>query len=314
MKKLASLEVKALVEELQPLKDAKISNLYLPSKKKIILVLHKKDKLILVIDAEKGVYLIDDKKKQGEATGLCKFLRKNLNNSRILSINQKCFERIIEIEFSNQSKFIIELFSKGNISLVEEGIIRWVAQPEEWGARSLRVGKKYEYAELKPDLYNLSLDEFSDIIKKSEKENIVKCLALEFGLGGKYAEEVCSRAGVDKEKKDVTKANIKKIFGVIHNFEIKDVSLGLVEDKKEDENMGYLNVLKKLELIKKNQERKLVKVSEEISKSKEIGDYIYTKFNLVDEIINEVKESKFKSTRKEIKKILPKERKVVVEI
>ena len=35
--------------------------------------------------------------------------------------------------------------------------------------------------------------------------------ALDLGLGGKYSEEICLRAGIDKGKKDVTSAEMKKI-------------------------------------------------------------------------------------------------------
>lgn len=342
MKKLASLEVKALVEELKFLKGAKVSNVYLPENKEIILVLHKKDKEILRIDAERGVYLISSKENQKEANALCRYLRERLTNTRVADIRQKGFERIIEIQFDNELILIIELFSKGNIMLVEQGIIKWVAQPEDWGVRSLRVKQEYKYPPLKPDIFSLDFDSLAKIIAESTKENIVKILALEFGFGGVYAEEICLRANVNKNVENASNDEIRRIFYILKSIKFNPVkvvsdgkivdvlpfkisayanyvkidrmSSGLEEYFNQPDESGYLGDLKRLEEIKENQESQIRQIEKDIVNDKNIGDYIYANFSLVNSIIEEVNSSKFKTERKEIKKMLPKEKKVIIEI
>jgi predicted ribosome quality control (RQC) complex YloA/Tae2 family protein len=342
MKKLASLEVRALVEELQFLKSAKVSNIYLPNKKEILMVLHKKDKEILRIDADRGVFLVSSKEDQKEANAQCRYLRERLTGLHVADIRQKGFERIIEIQFDNELILIVELFSKGNIMLVEQGVIKWVAQPEDWGFRRLRVKEDYKYPPLKPDLLALSYDDFARLVMESTKENIVKCLAIDFGFGGVYAEEVCKLSGVDKNKKDVDKDEIKKIFYIIHNLKFNPVkvvtngkitdvlpfvisglkdytkidrmSSGLEEYFNLPDETGYLGDLKRLEEMREIQELQIKQIENDIENDKEIGNHIYANFGLVNSIIDEVNSSRFKTERKEIKKMLPKEKKVIIEI
>ncbi len=51
------------------------------------------------------------------------------------------------------------------------------------------------------------------MLSSSEKENVVKALAIDFSFGGYYGEEVCFRAGVEKSKKvsEISKEEVKKL-------------------------------------------------------------------------------------------------------
>ena len=76
------------------------------------------------------------------------------------------------------------------------------------------------------------------ILGKSEKKNVATALATEIGLGGVYAEEVCSRAGIDKNglPGEMTTEEIKKITKTIHScLELIEKPKGYIYD--DDSNL-----------------------------------------------------------------------------
>ncbi|MFW6378408.1 MAG: NFACT family protein [Nanoarchaeota archaeon] len=130
-------------------------------------------------------------------------LRKRLSNARLQRISQVGFERIIEMEFSTKHKnfkLIIELFSPGNLLLCDEDYtIREVFSHKIWNEnRKLLPKKPYHFPEKQIDPRAFDKDSLSDLILNSDKDSIVKSLAIDCSLGGVYAEHVVSRAGVDK--------------------------------------------------------------------------------------------------------------------
>ena len=125
-------------------------------------------------------------------TSFCMLLRKYLEGKIIESIEQAGFERILKISTRN-AELIIEMFSSGNIILCSSGEIVMPMRREEWKEREIKPKVMYKGPPETPGPFSPSL--FS-----SDKE-IVKALATDMGLSGVYAEEVCSRALVEKSKK-----------------------------------------------------------------------------------------------------------------
>jgi predicted ribosome quality control (RQC) complex YloA/Tae2 family protein len=108
---------------------------------------------------------------------------------------------------------ICELFSKGNMILVDDKLkIRGLLESQNWQSRTIRGGVVYEYPPAQADTPMLSEQEFSEMIKNSGKDLLVKTLAIDFGLGGIYSEELCLQAKIDKNEKNTTQADAKKLF------------------------------------------------------------------------------------------------------
>ncbi len=151
-------------------------------------------------------------------------LRQHLGNAKLVSISQLGSERIVEVVFSSrkqQVKLIIELFSKGNIVLVDEkGVILAAAEHQIWKDRTVRPGFAYVPPPATADFAAMGVEQFSKVILSSEKDSAVKALAVDLGLSGAYAEELLSAAAVDKLKKpaSLTQPELQRLFSSLRNL------------------------------------------------------------------------------------------------
>ena len=119
-KTISSLELAALVNELQILVKGKVSQIYDFDKKEILLQLHApgKGKQLLKIIPGKFICLTKEKKVQLRPTGFCMQLRKYLDNAFIKDIYQQDAERIIVFELEKQNKYYLIIKRKVYISLI----------------------------------------------------------------------------------------------------------------------------------------------------------------------------------------------------
>jgi len=133
-----------------------------------------------------------------EPPSFCLFLRKHLNNKKIIDINQHAFDRVLEIR-TNENILISELFSEGNIILCNsEYEIIMPLYIQKWKDRELKPKIKYKHPPGKVDPFSVNFDYFRNFLKKSEKR-MVAFLASEVGLGPVYAKEVCARSRIDDQ-------------------------------------------------------------------------------------------------------------------
>ncbi|MBS3095496.1 NFACT family protein [Candidatus Woesearchaeota archaeon] len=218
MKSMASLDIYFMNQELLSLISAKLDKVYQPEESTIILQLHKDGKKLIKIILPSFIFIATEKS-AGQELNFSKFLRKQLTNYRLANITQKNFERILELEFAlNDDKkiLIIELFSKGNITLCDFSYkIISTLRIQSWKDRTIKPNELYKYPPANTNPFSLSLIEFSKRLKSSEKESIVKTLAIDFSFGGIYAEEICLKSNIDKSKKSPTDQEIKSIYNAI---------------------------------------------------------------------------------------------------
>jgi len=205
---ISSLELHFLLKELEPLAGGKIEQIYQVGKEEFVLQLHITGlgKRIVRIILGKIMYVASHKGEMPEKPpGFCLYLRKKLKNARLRSVSQLGFERIVEFVFETkeaQFKLVVELFSKGNIILCNgDGVILSVLEAQEWKDRIVKPKELYKYPKKDFDFLQMSESDFSAMLDKSDKESLVKSLAIDLGLGGIYAEELCSMSGVDKKIK-----------------------------------------------------------------------------------------------------------------
>lgn len=219
------MELAAIIHELQSLVKGKIDQIYQPSDEELLLQLHVpgKGKQLLKIIPGKWLCLTSKKETTLKPSNFSLQLRKYLDNAFIKSISQKDSERIVIIELERKEPYslIIELFSKGNIVLInQKQEIIAVLTPQTWKDRTLRVGEKYLFPPASVNWKILTAIELHSILKKSEKRNSVTALATEIGVGGLYAEELCGWSSIDKNKlpKEITDGEIKSIIATIPKF------------------------------------------------------------------------------------------------
>lgn len=344
-KSIASLELAALVNELQLLVKGKISQIFHQEKKELLLQLHAvgKGKQFLRIIPGKLFNLTEKKEAPLRPSSFCMQLRKYINNSFIRAVYQKDAERVVVFELEKEKKyyFIIELFSKGNVILTDGDYeIITVLERQIWKDRVVKPKVKYIFPTAGVNWKKLSEVKFKEILVKSEKNNLAVCLATELGLGGLYAEEICKRSGVDKKSlpNEVSREEIKLIVkeiknivklietpsGFIYDDQVTPFALieqEIIEKKKTyNEAINTLNLSIKIspyekkiivmERIIANQEEAIKKLQGKIELNKRKGELIYEKYQPLQKMLDIVKELKKSKSWQEVSNELKKEKKI----
>ena len=232
---LSALDVMFIIRELKTeIEDSKIVKVF-SNGRDIMIELFKsgKGKMLLKIIPGEAMFLTKDKDNTDIPNPFAMYLRKKLKQGRLISIKQINFDRIVEIRI-DKLRLIIELFSKGNIILVDdEDKILHCLETQEWHDRSVKKNEAYKLPPTKANLFLLESEEFKSMVEMSDKENIVKTLAVDFGLGGRYAEEACFRAEIDKRKKEGI--DIYKLYKQIMNLQNERMVVTVIMDELENE-------------------------------------------------------------------------------
>ncbi len=347
---ISSLELHYLIKELKVVEGSKIDRIYNSKEnaKELIISCHisGKGKTLLRILLPSIIFLDYTKDAAGTPTGFGMMMRKYLEGGRIRNIEQKDFERVINIDIENKLDsqvvnyhLIIELFSKGNIIFCDDKLkILNIVEEQKWKDRILKRQETYIYPKSSSNILTIPEDEFAEKLKSSNKESIVKALAITFNLGGTYAEEACFISGIEKnstvkvvdEKKysqlyknvklllnQEPKANIvvDTIFPFIlksHENEEKreyaSFSDAILEnydklihiESKKDSNKE----VEKIQNIIAEQMQLLKECEEGYTENQRKGEVIYEKYQEIDAILKVVKEARLKHSWNTIKQKL----------
>ena len=217
---ISSFEILALVREIQDLVGAYIDKVYQIGKEEILLRLRKKGmgKIHLFIAAGKILFKTGTTFDTPEKPSMfAMVLRKHLSGGKISKIYQYGFDRIVVIEIERKDstyRLIVEIIPNGNLILVdEEWKIVMPIKEQTWAHRTIRSGEKYLFPPSKPNILEIDIDSFSNILKKSDRD-LVRTLALDLGLGGIYAEEICQVSKIDKNKpaKELDSEEIDRLY------------------------------------------------------------------------------------------------------
>jgi predicted ribosome quality control (RQC) complex YloA/Tae2 family protein len=134
-------------------------------------------------------------------TSFTKFLRKNLDNARVQSVEQLCFDRIVRINLPQKREgavcaLIFEQFGQGNVLALDANkcIIRPMTG-KDYAQRSLHKGLAYEPpGNTKPHPSECTAEGLSTGAKK--EQSIVAAVASAVNLPPFYIEEACARCGL----------------------------------------------------------------------------------------------------------------------
>ena len=227
---MSSADVAAVVAELsagpKSIIDAKIGKIYQPASEEIRINLyvyhHGRDNLI--IEAGKRIHLSKHFRASPDLPqSFPMLLRKYLAGGRIVSIEQHDFDRVVKIGVERagvRSTLIVELFARGNVLIVDsENKIILPMNPITLKDRRLRSGEIYELPEAQLSPIEAKVSDLMQAFSRSTAD-IVRTIATRFNLGGVLAEEVCSRAGIDKSKlsKGASEEDASKISDAMHDL------------------------------------------------------------------------------------------------
>jgi len=200
---LSSLDLYYLVKEFEVIVNSRIDKVF-QKEDLFLFIFNKAGQKILLKSKPTLAFLSNLKEDYPTPPGFCSFLRKHLLGMKVKSISQINFERIIKIEFTGREtrNLYLELFAKGNIILSDENdIIIGALDAHKWKDRTVRGGVKYQMPPSQINTPIISKEEFSKTISDSEMDMIVKSFAVDFSLGGLYAQELCMLAKIDSNSK-----------------------------------------------------------------------------------------------------------------
>ncbi|HEX6294592.1 MAG TPA: ribosome rescue protein RqcH [Nitrososphaeraceae archaeon] len=182
---------------------------------------HSTERDILLVISIKGLWATKILFKQVEENDLVRNARKELERSRIVSIQQLGSERIALFKFEhhdNKFRYLIcEFFGQGNIIICDETMkIISLLNPLEVRHRTLHIGLKYapppSYGS---DIFNISIEEFESKFQNETKNlEITKWLGRILSLPKKFVEEILFRACINNNRKikEITADDLLLIF------------------------------------------------------------------------------------------------------
>lgn len=221
---MSNVDIHTIKNELNiQLKDAIVDKAYQPTKDTVMIKLRKpgEGRKDLLMQAGVRIHLTEyPLPNPTMPPNFPMLLRKYLRGGKIIEVNQHHFDRILEIKIEKKEVYtlIVELFSKGNIILLNnQDEIILPLKHKMWHDRKITSHELYKYPPAKGlDITNTSKDEIKEILQNSDRD-ITRTLATN-GLGGVYAEEIISYTEINKEKpaQEITDQEITEVYDAIN--------------------------------------------------------------------------------------------------
>jgi len=227
---LSSLDISFLVKELsEKLRGARVDRIYQIGERDLRIDFRAAEKAEMIITPAYICLSKFQHETPEKPSNLAMLLRKALSGGIVIDVQQHRFDRIVEITVEGRGKLVIELFSRGNVILLDEnGVIMSIMESQEWKDRTLKPGLPYCYPPETPDIKTMSLNEFA--VKLSDRKEIVRIIASNLGLGGIYANEVIERAGLDAEALP-EKDSVDRSFNALRNMLESPIDARIILDE-----------------------------------------------------------------------------------
>ena len=208
-RELSSIDLAALVTELGRYEGAKVDKAYLYGDDLLRLKMRDYDRgrieLMIEVGDVKRAHMATPEHVSdapGRPPNFAKMLRNRLGGADFAGVSQYEFDRILVFEFERpdaNTTIVAELFGQGNVAVLDEhGEVVQSLETVRLKSRTVAPGAQYEFPDSRIDPLTVGYDTFEREMAASTTD-VVRTLATQLNLGGLYAEEVCTRAGVDKE-------------------------------------------------------------------------------------------------------------------
>lgn len=294
---ISALAIRAVVGELQQFAGQHLSNIQQVGTESFKLSFGSKD---AIVELGRRIF-VASYENPGTPSALSMLMRKHIRNARLVAVRQHDFDRVVILDFP-ENRLFLELFSKGNLVLTDgQDIIISAFREGEWKDRAIRRGIRYSFPPSKgKDPTAMPREEFPGIFTG---EDVLHSLVNNAKMPGKWAEETCRLAGVEKAKKVPEPEEIgrlydalQKVFG--YRLEIIPVELGLKGDFKtvssaiEAAAAAPPKKDERLLLRKGRQEAVLKEYGQKALEARKKGDLIYANYALVEELLAAAKAGK----------------------
>ena len=201
----SSFDVARIVRELSEMVGARARKAYQPHYEQVVLRLNRKGvpSTDLVIVRGRRVYTSQrDRPMPSKPSQFAMVLRKHLNNSRLIGVEQLGFDRVIRLTFEHgggRLALIIELFRDGNVLLLDENDV--IIQPlthAKYASRTLKKGVAYTPPPETLDPREMNREMLDNLLDGSNHD-LIRTLAARANLGRIYGSTACSIAGIEED-------------------------------------------------------------------------------------------------------------------
>jgi predicted ribosome quality control (RQC) complex YloA/Tae2 family protein len=207
-RELTSVDLAALVTELNRYEGAKVDKAYLYGDDLLRLRMRDFDRgrveLLVEVGEVKRAHVADPEHvpdAPGRPPNFAMMLRNRLSGADFAGVEQFEFDRILVFEFERgdeNTTVVAELFGQGNVAVLDEtGEVVRSLETVRLKSRTVAPGAQYEFPSSRLNPLTVSYDALKRRMEESDTD-VVRTLATQLNLGGLYAEELCTRAGVEK--------------------------------------------------------------------------------------------------------------------
>ncbi len=150
-------------------------------------------------------------------------LRNRLEGAEIAGIEQFEFDRIVLIHFERddgRTTIVAELFGDGNIVVLDgNGDVVDCLDTVRLKSRTVAPGSHYEFPDARFNPFTVDRDGFVARMEQSDTD-VVRTLATQLNFGGLWAEELCTRAGIEKtlDIEDASRDNYDRLYDVVQQI------------------------------------------------------------------------------------------------
>ena len=260
MKSMSNVDIYTICQELKDLlTGARVDKSYQPTKDTIVIRFHKAGigRLDLVMQAGKRIHLsVYPLSNPQQPPHFPMLLRNRVRGANVVSVEQHNFDRVVIIKMKKDITYtlIVELFSQGNIILLdEENNIISPLKRKQWSDRDISAKREYIFPpENGINPLTITEDEFNELVKSNDDE-IVRVLA-KSGLGSLYAEEILLNTSINKKTncRALSSNEIEEVFKSLKNIfsklENKEFTPMIVNNEKEVERLREENPDKKFKV------------------------------------------------------------------
>ena len=205
---MTSVDLAAVVGELSRYEGAKVDKVYRYGDDLVRFKLRDYDRgrveLIVETGDVKRCHVADPARvpdAPGRPPEFAKTLRSRLAGGELAAVDQYEFDRILTLGFDRPdaaTRVVAELFGEGNVAVLDEtGEVQRSLETVRLKSRTVAPGSRYEYPQSRIDPFDVRYEVFSARMAESDTD-VVRTLATQLNMGGLYAEEFCTRAGVEK--------------------------------------------------------------------------------------------------------------------
>jgi predicted ribosome quality control (RQC) complex YloA/Tae2 family protein len=207
-RELSSVDLSAFVSEMGAYEGAVLDKAYLYDDDFLRLKLRDFDRgrleLIIEVGEQKRAHLAAPEHvadAPGRPPDFARMLRNRVSGANLAGVEQFEFDRILEFHFEREDQdttIVAELFGDGNVAVLDANreVIDCL-DVVRLQSRTVAPGSRYEFPDSRVNPLSISEEGFRARMDESDTD-LVRTLATQLNLGGLYAEELCTRAGVEK--------------------------------------------------------------------------------------------------------------------